>query len=383
MPEFIVVARAASALYFPERGYFRVNEYPSPLGPLSVLFQTRRTRVQGLKELVSRGLWAEVRGQAPGLRDALEVFPQIAQLFCPVLSVIANAPTEDLVPELAYDCSPDDLERDFFQQFLIDERLLPFTRPKFPSNLARHLLEMLGHHIESGRLHRAMTHYHIALQHWTPGSEIMALGHLYMGMEAMTPIALRHHLSEERISRDALTTRWGIDARQLDAEVRKRLLFQGDDTTYSRARAASDGFEHGYLPFQTVREHAMATKMATAQFLRAAIFRHLGLTAGEQTELVSPPYDTPPQLRVDKYVFGKLQGRVESLAGEDQTYPILRWSSKPSEVVHLSDGTERLGFTESVTPLLGPGVTFQVKAVEVWGGPGVRPKAQAQEPGGQ
>ncbi len=381
MPEFVIVARAASALYFTPDGHFRVRSFPSPLGPLDVLFRTRRVMVDGITEPVPKGLWVEIRGQAPGLREALDVFPQIAQLLVPVLSLVANAPTEDLVPELAFDCSPGDIERDFFQQFVFDERFLTFARPKFPGRLAYRVVELFGRHVEQDRLHRATTHYHVALQHWAPGAEITALGHLWMGMEAMTPVALRKHLADENITRDNLAGLWAIGVKDIDSEVRRRLLFRGDDATYARAREASDGFEHGYLPFQTIREHAKATKVATARLLRAAILSHLGLDGAEQVQLSEPPYDTPPLLRIDKYMFGKLKGPAENLAAADQVYPILQWSSKPSELVTLPDGTVRLGFTEKMAPRLGPGVTFQPRALEVWGGPGVKPTGPAPKQG--
>ena len=223
MPEYIVVARAASGLYFPRDGYFRIRQVQSPHGPLDILFQTRRVHVDGVSEPIPKGLWAEIRGNAPSLRDALDLFPQVAQTFAAVLSVVANAPTEDLVAELAFESTAGDRERDFFQQFLFDERFLPFIRPKFPGQLARRVLELLGHHAEQDRIHRAMAQYYGALQHWAPGSEIMALGHLWMGMEAMTPVALRHYLANEKISREEVVERWGIELRQLDAEVRRRL----------------------------------------------------------------------------------------------------------------------------------------------------------------
>lgn len=151
MPEFVVVARAASALYFPPAGHFRVRSFPSPLGPLEVLFRTRQVMVEGITEPVPKGLWVEIRGQAPGLREAIDVFPQIAQLIVPVLSLVANAPTEDLVPELAFDCSPGDIERDFFQQFVFEERFLPFIRPRFPGRLASRVVEVFGRHAEQER----------------------------------------------------------------------------------------------------------------------------------------------------------------------------------------------------------------------------------------
>ena len=148
--------------------------------------------------------------------------------------------------------------------------------------------------------------------------------------------------------------------------------FQGNDKTYARAKEASDGFEHGYLPFQVLREHALATKIATARLLRESILTHLGLDKSGRNEILAPPYDVPPVLCVDKYVFGKLKGPVEHLAAPDQIYPILRWSSRPNQLTTLPDGTVSIGFNENLEARLGPGVTFQAQNIQIWGGLGVR-----------
>jgi hypothetical protein len=105
-------------------------------------------------------------------------------------------------------------------------------------------------------------------------------------------------------SRDELARSWSVETRELDSEVRRHILFEGDDQTYSRAKLASDGFEHGFLPFQTIREHALATRDTTARYLRKGILGMLGLTAADLEVLLAPPFVMIPTLRVDKYVFG-------------------------------------------------------------------------------
>jgi hypothetical protein len=216
-----------------------------------------------------------------------------------------------------------------------------------------------------------MTQYHSALQSWEPGAEIISLGHLYMGMEAMTPVALRAYLTTNGLSRDQVVADWGIELKQLDSEVRRRLLFDGDSKTFENARTASDGFEHGHLPFQTIREHAISTKVATARLLRKAILSYLGFAHAEVEELLASPFDKPMSLRVHKYIFGKLTGALDNLAEPNQIYPILRWESTPTEMITSQDGLVKLQFNEQITARLGPGVTFQAKQFRVYGGPGV------------
>lgn len=374
MPNFLVVGRAASALYFPIDDCFLVRAFPSPFGRVDVLFQTRRSTTNGVEQPLPRGLWVEVCGHAPSLMDALTAFPQIAQNLTAVLTITANAPTEDIVPELGIDITDGVTERAFFQQFLFDERLLPFTRPVFPVKQAETILSLLANHADSDRLHRAMAQYDAALRYWYLGGEVMALGHLYMGMEAMTPVVIRQLLAKGSITnRDELAAAWGVEAKRLDSEARRRLLFEGDDVTYTRAKKASDGFEHGFLPFQSIREHAIATKNTTARYLRKSILTYLGLGSQEVDTLSSPPFAEIPTLRVDKYIFGTLTGTAPNPAAPDQMYPILQWKSTPTGLSIGPDGTSTITFTETITPKLAEGIAFTPARFEVWGGPGVKP----------
>ena len=88
------------------------------------------------------------------------------------------------------------------------------------------------------------------------------------GVEALTPIALEQHLKLESITRDELLARWSIQLKDLDPEVRRRLLFQGDDECYSTAREVRNQALHGYEPTWKVREGALEARNATATYLR-------------------------------------------------------------------------------------------------------------------
>lgn len=127
-----------------------------------------------------------------------------------------------------------------------------------------------------------MTQYALALGHWRPGHEILALAHLFIGMEALTPVALRRELSRSRLTEDELARSWGIEERRagarrtrLAAEVRRRTLFRGDEETATKARKASDGLEHGFLEFARVRKLAADARDKDRSLLAGRNLRHL------------------------------------------------------------------------------------------------------------
>lgn len=305
---------------------------------------------------------------AATLTNALKVFTGAAESVSPFLSVTANLPTNELVPELGFDCVPGNHQRDFFQQFVPDERWLPYRRYPFPKEAAVRLMELTSKHPEGERIQRAVVQYHAALQNWSPGRDILALGLLWMGMETLTPVALRAELAMRAVNREGLCSMWGIELKNCDPEVRRRLLFKSEDQIYRDAKSASDGFEHGFLPFDVVKQHAVAAKLKTASLLRSAIFEYVGLEAHLVDQLTAAPFAEPKSLRFDKYVKGILQGELARLTDPAEMYPRFSWTTKPTGIQIGPDRSAQILFNEEFTAVLGPGTTFTGKSLEVWGG---------------
>jgi hypothetical protein len=153
----------------------------------------------------------------------------------------------------------------------------------------------------------------------------MALAHLYIGMEALTPVALRRERERTGLDDDALALKYGIDERRraarstkLQAVIRRHVLFQGDDEAASKARQASDGFEHSFLDFTKVRTLAAEVRDRTARYLRTAIFDLCELDPETRSRLEGDPYDKPLRSFVARYMWGTLLGEAEDMAAPDQ-----------------------------------------------------------------
>jgi hypothetical protein len=139
-----------------------------------------------------------------------------------------------------------------------------------------------------------MQQYWIALRNWLPGREVLALAHLYMGMEALTKAALRRERTKHGCTSDqALVKELGIEKKELDGFVRRETLFQGDGETYRAAKAASDGFEHGFLSLADVHSLASQARDRTGELLRMAIFDAGGLEKNASEILLGEKYGTP------------------------------------------------------------------------------------------
>ena len=211
----------------------------------------------------------------------------------------------------------------------------------WPSGFGRGILTLLPQIVvdawfqhpekERERLFRAIVQYHHAIQNWTPGSEIAALSHIWIGMESLTKLirAKRaaelgldlRHLTELYATERAAETGKKITFKSLnifDGEIRRRHLFKGDDVVYKHAMAASDAYEHSFSPLWEVREQAVQVVETAGAYLREAIFDLFGLDDEVKSLLLSPQFNRPYNDWMDTTLHGELSGHgvaIESIEG--------------------------------------------------------------------
>lgn len=367
MPLFTVVARARSTVLFGREDAFRFQRVPTLDGRVTVSLSTRRGIPAGFKKEVAFGICAVIEGEAPNLEVALATFVSAAETCIPIVTLCLNGATDMLEPEVGYESSPDVDERPFFQQFIPEERLLLSKRRRVQLTVLQGVASALMTHPDNERLLRALAHYHRALQEWRPGSEVVSVHHLWMAAECLTPVMLRSHLKQRGETRDTLASMWGIQPRELDASVRKRLVFRNEAGVYAAVRAAMDGFEHGFRPLREIHEAARDNRARTAQLVRTAILAELALEPTLLQSLGSASIAEPGHLHGAKYVRGTLNGGNGRLAADDQLFPIMTWASTIAPAGE-GDGEEMpVSMSEKLTPRLAPGVTVRIGSIEVWG----------------
>ena len=330
MARFTVVLRGPSGAYWPPGKHFTVASFPAASGSVSISLQTRRAVTPNFSRPTPRGIHVEITGEAHSLDESLTAFSAAAELISPIVSVVSNAPIGMLDVELAFESTPGSRERLFFQQFLLDERVLPIDLHAVPNASLKAVLQRLPKHPENERLHRAMSYYHNAISQWRPGAEIVVLAYLYMAAEALTPI-VRAAFLEKAGGRDALLALWGVDVKQLDSEARCRGVFEGNVAVYKKAKHASDGFEHAFASFTDIRADASQVLLPTAGYVRRTILRQLSLPDNALQQMLADPYDRPFYLHYTKFLRGRLVSNGDALSAPDQLYPILTWRSTRKE----------------------------------------------------
>jgi hypothetical protein len=364
---FVVVIRAHSAARLREGESIRIEKVRTLAGIVSVTFRTHFAG-QGLESNVPRELWVEIRGGAGSLEEALTAYSVAAGTLLPIVCLVTNAAVQEPFVELGFEDTHNVTEREFFQQFLPQEYGIPHMGRRIPGDALLALMEAIEAHADKERILRACAHYETALQHWGITEHIMALAHLYMGVEALTKAFLRRECELREVSETELAQSLGINKEGLDPWVRRTLIFRDDTDCYRQAKKASDGLEHGFLDFQEIRSLAEATRDKAAKCLRDAILELAGadgarIGLARQDKYVDPLGAGP----ISKYVRGTLVGNVEHLAASGQEYPIMQWHSQLKEFRQIDADKFVMTPEEKLTARVADGVKVNIRSFEIWG----------------
>jgi len=363
---FTVVMRGPGSIVFWEKENLRIANVPTAIGAVDVTYATRWLD-RGENVRVPGHLWIEIVGGGEVLEDVLVPYANAGLAALAMLSLASNASIPEPDIEIGFDSSAGVAERDYFQSYLPPEReaLHVGRHANIPAIAA--VLRALASSTESERLLRAANQYRLALESWKLGRESLSLAHLWMALEALTKAKIRKECAAAGLdSEEELAVRLGVDLRQLDPMIRK-LILQNDDECYRKAKAASDGFEHGFLGYDQMRGYAKDVRHRMATHVRSAILR-LGDVPDQILDiLLSDPFDKPlGHWPLAKYMRGRLVGDSPVLAQEGNQYPFLRWNPKVNSCAPDGVGKLNIQFSESFTPELADGISLQPQSVEVW-----------------
>jgi len=372
--QYVAVFRGPSASVIPVGTQMRID-VRRPLGIIIVTFRTRYID-KGFGQPLPRDLWVDARGPAENLENAVSVFGEAMGSLAIIIAFSTNAAIGNLEPELVFNNTPRLKARDFLQSSITDEPSIIHVSRKVNLEATIALINTINIHPEKARIGRAMSQYSLALDHWRWGHETLAIAHLYIGMETLTKAVVRCRLACG-ISEEELACSFGVDPSSLspghslgaaiEVAIRKHLLFQGDEQCYKDAKDASDGFEHGFMPFDEIRNRARTVRDNTAAYLRKAILDLVAVKEGYRDILLAAPYNVPlGNWPVVKYMRGQLLGESDTLAAEGNEYPILSWRSTIKSVDFSASGEYVIKSDETFTARLGNGISFQPKSFEVW-----------------
>jgi hypothetical protein len=374
MGTYVLIGRArASAVFYDP---FTMEYVPQDGAAFTLRFNTT-TYEGGFTVPAPRDFRVEARGPAKDLQQAHELFGNAALEMSNIIALAVNASMGLLEPELVFDVTPETKEHEFLQIWIPDVPPTVIPGRRVDVEVVEALVKAIGVHQERQRLLRATIQYVEALRSWRPGHQINCLAHLYMGVEALTKAVLREHLRKTSKSPDQLLAEWQLELKQLDTEVRRRVIFQGDEDCFATAREVSDGLEHGFTDFSEMRKPAEQVIVKTAEYLRRAIIDLAGIDRSFAERALGPKYKTPRgPLNIVRYIRGTLSGKPEQLAATDQLYPMFEWRTGLKDVVIGDNGLYGFVPDEALTAKIGKHARFHSMAFQAWDGSTIKPMPQ-------
>lgn len=370
---YVVAARArASAIFYP--GEELGVGYREDDGSTRLVFTTR-FRSLGFEVPVPEDLWVHAVGEATTINRAIERATTGARDIATALGLTANAWMGQIEPELAYDATQGITQRDFWQRLLPEEKLTLVPSRRIGIGPTRAVLEGLENSPFRDRLRRACSQYHSSLERWVPGSEVLAVAHLFMAIEALKPVAVDQECKKSGLSKAELAQSWGFSSsgrRSLDdflqSEARRRVLFAGDTECHQRAKRVSDSFEHGFANSGALFQDARAVADLAAAYVRTFILDSLSLDQTTLQSLREKPYCNPSGPLDLLFCFrGTLEGENDTLAAPGNFYPIMEWKHGLEHVGRLPDGGYGFRPSNKLTARFAQGISMRAKRFEIWG----------------
>ncbi|MGH7960454.1 MAG: hypothetical protein ACRERD_01355, partial [Candidatus Binatia bacterium] len=217
------------------------------------------------------------------------------------------------------------------------------------------------------RLLRAIVQYHHAIQNWAPGSEIASLSHIWVGVEAFTRLVRDKRMAELGLTVHQLREHYGRVLSQeqgrtitlkglndLDGELRKRYIFQGDEATYTFARKASNAYEHSFSPLWEVRDQALQAVENAADYLRQAILEYAGIHPDAKSDMLNAYYQMPFDSSLRLTIEGELEGTPADL-NAIESYPYIEWENQPIQRGVDEEGDALVGYASRLVAVNLPG----------------------------
>ncbi|MDP9443749.1 MAG: hypothetical protein M3P83_05125 [Actinomycetota bacterium] len=362
VPWRVVLLARGGVQLLPEQR-LELRGWPAESGVSDVVLLSRFQDV-GLAEPLPHELVLEVHC---GARDAPEAVDRAAAIggeLAPLLAFAVNAHVAVPVPHLAYEEEQGLNRRRFWQGYVELESGLPHVGRRLDERLLFPFLEAVLTASETPRLARAVGQYAVALSHWTMPARPLALAHLYIALEALSPAVERVErqrlgLPDER----AHAEHRGVDLGHQDwknrllGKVRGDVLCQGDWDTYDLARKASNGFEHASMDHPSFRTIANQVSRDLMGYVRRGVLGLLDLADDVRDEMAGKvPLDISPlQFAVE----GELTGAVQDpdrLGYGSEPYPYADWRVTLDDHHRTPDGRSRMTPRMHLTSRIAEGV---------------------------
>ncbi|WP_139346536.1 hypothetical protein [Sinomonas mesophila] len=365
---FRVALLAESAAVFPVDDDWKI-QMPDDSGRRVHL--TALTRYVGDETLhTARELVCHFEIEADHIDEAIAIGTEASSWLLPIMAFAANAEIGEPRPHVAYELARSETGREFLQFYRVFRDDEAPQRSRFiHKGSTEAVVAAISGNEEEQRLWRCLSQYAFALENWTFGNEFLALNHLWIGVENLSKATLRNKCRNSGITEGQLAESYGLDPadrnwrRDLLTAVRLHLIFQSDQSTHQRARAVSDGFEHGFRPASELQSAAAEICPRVFAYLRQAVLDVLELKPEIASAIMAR--DPLDWRSAHKFIRGWLVGDPDDdrLGSPEVLYPQLNWGTVLKEMKIHEDESISYTYDENLTPMLGIGMGFKLRGL--------------------
>jgi hypothetical protein len=241
-------------------------------------------------------MFGEVRGQAQSLDDAQNRLGGALGNVLPLVALASNAAIADPLPIAAFGLNVEDGPQELMWY------AVPHANTYFPPGVRTintqatlALLTAIGNHPQTVMLHRVVECYRRALENLVPERLVMAGEFLFMAAEALSRCLVETRAAAKNMTPKNLAQLQGESGPDaLRKTYLRRDIFDQDEQALTALRAASDGFEHGYLHVNEVRRLFSEPMLLRAmKCIRRSIVRSSGLDAASEAIILGSDYEEP------------------------------------------------------------------------------------------
>jgi hypothetical protein len=240
-------------------------------------------------------MFGEIRGDAESLADAQNRLGGSLGNVLPIVALAANAAIADPFPIGAFGVDLSLGPQEFMWY------AVPHAKTFFPPGVRKinrdavlALMTAIGSHPHTEILHRAAESYRRALDNWVPERMLMAGEFLYIAAETLSRFLIEARAADKTITPKNLAR---LEGKPGPDALREMYLadeiFARDAEALAAMRGASDGFEHGYMNINAVRDLIEANLSRSMTLVRRSLVHASGISASVESALLAQDYDEP------------------------------------------------------------------------------------------
>jgi hypothetical protein len=296
----------------------------------------------------------EIRGEADTIERAEPLLASAIGGVLPIIALAANAAVADPLAIATYGLPLDSPKPFIAYSTPAAHTWFPPGKRRIPREATAALMDAVDGLTHKGILLRAIESYRRALSHWTPEEALLAGEFLFIAAETLSRFLIEEEAAKKGITPKNLARLKGAnDPDDLRRKLLEQDVFRGHQRDLEALRAASDGFEHGYMTVDDVRDLMEPVLAACFGHLRQALIAAAEVPAPQRRNLLAAEFDEPRGLvPVFKLIRGEMRRHDPAMATptpEQVAQLDLEWKDDPPIAEVRDDGEVDVTLSYNVT----------------------------------